>query len=51
MALKSKNELHLKKMKNASSDRKKFLNRLMNLAHGCLCSDYVDGYAMAMFLF
>jgi hypothetical protein len=26
-------------------------NHCINLTHGCLCSDYVDGYAKGMFLF
>jgi hypothetical protein len=26
-------------------------NKSLSLTHACLCSDYVDGYAMGMFLF
>jgi hypothetical protein len=50
--LKAKNELHIY-IKNYLLvwAEKIFKNHLINMTHGCLCSDQVDGYAKGMFMF
>ncbi len=47
-ALKSK-ELYIQELTHVFRHKLKYKNHLINLTHGCLCSDFVDGYAMEIF--
>ncbi len=46
---KEKNDKKVLKINILVQAENTFKNTFINLAHGCLCSDLVDGYAMEMF--